>query len=213
MYIPAHFEEKDPAVLHALIRSHPFGTWVYPGPAGPVANHLPLLLDAAPGGPAVLTGHVARANRAWMDCGPGQSLVIFQGPEAYITPSWYEAKKADGKVVPTWNYAVVHAYGAPKIHDDREWLRAHVTRLTAVHEAGEESPWAPSDAPADYIDRMLAAIVGVEIPVERLEGKWKLGQNRTGADRLAAASGLSRRPDEGSREVGLLMARTGKPAG
>jgi len=212
MYIPKHFEERDRAVLHALIRAHPLGTWVTPVGGTLCVNHLPFLLHPDRGEHGTLVGHVARANSAWRECSrTAPSVVVFQGPQAYITPSWYPGKREHGKVVPTWNYAVVHAHGIPEVHDDREWLRRHVTELTAAHEAGEERPWEPADAPADFLDQMLAAIVGVEIPIATLEGKWKVGQNRNDADRRGAVAGLGLRHTEEAAAMAELVAQRRKP--
>lgn len=195
MYIPAHFAETRPAIMHALIGAHPLGTLVTLGSAGLDANHLPFEIDptATPGAPlGTLRAHVARANPVWRDFRPDlDSLVIFQGPQAYITPTWYaESKPTHGKVVPTWNYCVVHAHGPLVIRDDREWLRGMVTRLTQRFESTRPAPWAVADAPADFIDQQLAAIVGIEIPLTRLAGKWKVSQNRPAADRAGVVAGL-----------------------
>ena len=138
----------------------------------------------------VLMAHVARANAVWQSAGASEALVVFQGPAGYITPAWYPSKQAHGKAVPTWNYVVVHAYGAVRLIEDRQWLRAHVSTLTNTHEADRVPAWKITDAPADYIDRMLEAIVGVEITITRLIGKWKVSQNRTAADRAGVVSGL-----------------------
>jgi transcriptional regulator len=208
MYIPKHFEETDTRTLHALVRSHPLGAWVTPAPAGLVANHIPFLVHEERGTLGTLVGHVARANPVWQSFSTtSPSVVIFQGPQAYITPSWYPGKQEHGKVVPTWNYAVVHAHGSPVAIDDRDWLRAHVGELTRLHESTQAAPWAVADAPADFIEKMLSAIVGIEIPIERLEGKWKAGQNRTAPDQQGAAEGLRRSGDEASVAMADLMAR------
>jgi transcriptional regulator len=207
MYIPKHFEETDLRVLHALIEAHPLGAWVTPDGAGLMANHLPFLIKPDQGPLGTLVGHVARANGAWQAFSRTvQSLVIFQGPEAYITPSWYPSKQQHGRVVPTWNYAVVHAHGSPRTFEDRERLLAHVRELTARHEGREKAPWSVADAPGDFIDKMLGAIVGIEIPIERIEGKWKAGQNRSADDRLGAAAGLRRR-DGGSAMAAIMEGR------
>lgn len=191
MYVPSHFEESDRAVLHALIRAHPLGTWVTVSADGPTAEHIPFLLDTARGVHGTLLGHVARANGVWRTLSQqAASLVVFQGAESYVTPSWYPSKQAHGRVVPTWNYAVVHAHGAARAIDDREWLLSLVSRLTDTHEAGRPAPWQVGDAPADYIDKLLQQIVGIEIPLDRLTGKWKVSQNRPLEDRAGVASGL-----------------------
>lgn len=196
MYTPAHFEEKRPEVLHGLITTHPLGALVTLGATGLDANHIPFELAVGPGdGPlGTLRAHVARANPVWRDFTPDVGvLVLFQGPQAYISPTWYvESKPADGKVVPTWNYCVVHAHGPLVVRDDRAWLRAQVDRLVQRHEATQPKPWQMTDAPADYLEKQLAAIVGIEIPITRLAGKWKVSQNRPAADRAGVAAGLLR---------------------
>jgi transcriptional regulator len=212
MYLPRHFEETDAGVLHALIRAHPLGTWVTAGEGGLIANHIPFLLHPDRGPRGTLVGHVARANVAWRSFSRTvPSVVIFQGPEAYITPSWYPSKQEHGKVVPTWNYAVVHAHGIPTAIEDHDWLLAHVTELTRVHESAEEKPWAVGDAPREFIDKMLAAIVGIEIPIEVLEGKWKVNQNREPQDQRGAAAGLERRGTPESTEMAGLVRARAKP--
>ena len=195
MYLPAHFAESRAEVLHALIRSHPLGLLVTQNGDGSIAaNDIPFVLDASDdGSPGVLRAHVARANPLWRAArGDVESLVVFQGPQGYVSPAWYPGKAEHGKVVPTWNYVVVQARGALRAIDDREWLRAFVTRLTDRHEGPRPAPWAVTDAPADYIDTMLGAIVGIEMPVTSLIGKWKVSQNRPAADREGVAQGLVR---------------------
>lgn len=189
MYNPPHFREERPEVLHQAIREIAFATLVTEGPGGLDANHLPFLLDAERG---VLRGHVARANLVWKEARTDrEALVIFLGPDAYVTPSWYATKAVTGKVVPTWNYLTVHARGTLDFFDDAERLLALVTDLTDTHEAGRAQPWAITDAPARYIDTMLRAIVGVELKLTSLEGKWKLSQNRDEADREGVRAGLA----------------------
>lgn len=206
MYTPKHFEETDLGVLHALIDSHPLGAWVTQAHGGLVANHIPFLLHPARGALGTLVGHVARANPVWQACSRTvPSLVIFQGPEAYITPSWYPSKAKHGRVVPTWNYAVVHAHGLPAAIEDRDWLLAHVGELTRRHEAKQAEPWSVSDAPGDYLEKMVASIVGIEIPISRIEGKWKAGQNRNPEDRLGAAAGLRRLGEANPSAIAALM--------
>jgi transcriptional regulator len=192
MYLPAHFEEKRPEVLHALIRAEPLGLLVTQGDAGLQANSVPFVLDADPaGGPGILRAHVARANPLWRESRSGsESLVVFQGPQAYISPSFYPSKALHGKVVPTWNYIMVQARGTLRAVEDAAWLHAFVTRLTDRHEAPRAKPWAVNDAPADYIETMLGAIVGIEIVLTALVGKWKVSQNRSAADRAGVAHGL-----------------------
>ncbi len=192
MYEPRHFEQADPAALQALMREHPLALLVTTSADGSLAaNPVPLLYDAAAGTHGTLRGHVARANPVWRDTPAGsQVLAVFQGPEAYVSPSWYPSKREHGKAVPTWNYAVVQAQGPLLIHDDPQWLRNFLPQLTAAHEAHRADPWTLDDAPADYIEQMLKAIVGIEIPLTRLVGKWKVSQNRSASDREGVAAGL-----------------------
>lgn len=204
MYLPAHFEETRPAVLHALVQAHPLATWVVRDGDELIVNHVPFLLDAARGPHGTLVGHVARANPVWRQLGP--SVVVFQGPQAYVSPNWYPSKHAHGKAVPTWNYAVVHAHGTPRAIESRDALLAIVTRLTAAHEAASARPWAVSDAPADYIEKMLEAIVGIEMPVQRLIGKWKVTQNRGLPDRQGVAAGLRERGGDEALAMAELVA-------
>ena len=193
MYLPKHFEEARPEALHELIRAHPLGMLVTLNDAGLQANAVPFILDADPaGGPGILRAHVARANPLWRETRSDvEALVVFQGPQAYISPGWYPSKAEHGKVVPTWNYVMVQARGTLRAIDDADWLRAFVTRLTTKHEAVQARPWAVTDAPADYIDTMLRAIVGIEIPLTALIGKWKVSQNRPAADRAGVVAGLN----------------------
>jgi transcriptional regulator len=193
MYLPPVFQEERLEVLHALMRAHPLAALVTLSADGLVANHIPLLVNEEPAPLGTLVGHVARANPVWRDFSAEiPSLAIFSGPEHYISPSWYPSKAEHGKVVPTWNYASVHAYGQLSIHEDAEWLRALVTRLTATHESQFEQPWAVADAPATYVDGLLKGIVGIELRIDRIEGKWKMGQNRSAEDRQGAVAGLMR---------------------
>jgi transcriptional regulator len=203
VYIPDYHAETDLAVLHALIVAHPLGAWVTAGADGLVANHIPFLLDPARGEHGTLCAHVARANPVWRTL--SASVVLFQGPESYITPSWYPSKHQHGKAVPTWNYAVVHAHGLPRVQDDAAWLHAHLERLTATHEATQAVPWQLADAPADYTRRMIGAIVGIEIPIDRLAGKWKVSQNRPHADKLGVVAGLVGRGDAGATAMAELV--------
>ena len=201
MVIPEPFEERELAVLHGLIEAHPLGTWVTAAVAPLEVNHIPFALDRHGGEFGTLVGHVARVNPVWKSASATESVVVFQGPESYITPSWYPTKHEHGKAVPTWNYVVVHAYGVPRVIDDREWLRQHVSELTHRHEAGRAVPWHVSDAPSGYIDTLLGAIVGIEIPIARLVGKWKLSQNRALRDQLGVIAGLSETRDAKSQQM------------
>ena len=206
MYVPAQFAEQNVPVLHQLILRHPFGAWVALAERELNVNHLPFLLDPSPGPWGTLTGHVARANPIWRSFSRSQpSVIVFQGPQVYVTPSWYPSKAEHGKVVPTWNYAVVHAYGLPRAIENRDWLLDHVTRQTNLREAGAAAPWQVSDAPTDFVDGLLRGIVGIEIPITKLVGKWKVSQNRTRADRLGAAAGLFETGTSESAEMADLI--------
>lgn len=205
MYTPRHFEETRPQVLQSLIRQHPLATVVTQVDGELNANHIPLLFSAGPAPHGELQGHVARANPILNDLAhPHDVLMIFQGPNAYISPSWYEEKALTGKVVPTWNYLAVHAYGTVSIHDDPDWLREHLHRLTGEHEGAMAAPWQLEDAPDEYITRMLRGIVGIEFTISRIIGKWKLSQNKSAADQQAIAAGLDAR----ERPDGVALART-----
>ena len=204
MYLPAHFEETRTPVMHDLLRAHPLATWVVQGADGLEVNHIPFLIDPERGPFGTLVGHVARANPIWQQLGP--SVVVFQGPQAYVSPNWYPSKHAHGKAVPTWNYAVVHAHGTPRAIESRDALLDIVTRLTRVHEGGQAAPWAVSDAPSDFIDQMLKSIVGIEMPIERLVGKWKVSQNRSEPDRLGTVAGLRQQGDAQSVSMAALVA-------
>jgi len=195
VYIPKHFAETDVARMQALMRAHPLATLVSHGPDGLNANHIPWLLanDATPYG--TLQGHIARANPLWKTGNvAGEVLVVFQGDESYISPSGYATKTEHGKVVPTWNYAVVHAYGELRVIDDPVWVFAQISALTAANEAALPQPWVVTDAPADYTEKMLGAIVGLEITITRLLGKWKLSQNQPPANQTSLIRALAGTP-------------------
>jgi transcriptional regulator len=191
MYVPKHYSETRVEVLHEFIRANPLGALVTLTPSGLDANHIPFEIDPEPFPFGTLRGHIARANPLWRDVSQNtEALVIFSGPSAYVSPSWYPRKRETGKVVPTWLYAVVHAHGPLRIIDDKTWLRDFVETLTNRHEAGRYEPWKVSDAPADYIDRSISAIVGIEMPVTRLIGKWKVNQQRSAKDHAGVIEGL-----------------------
>jgi transcriptional regulator len=214
MYLPAHFREERLDVLHTFIREHGFATLVTQASDGLSADHIPLLLNAEAGPKGTLRGHVARANPVWKRAQPdSEVLVIFQGANGYVTPSWYATKRETGKVVPTWNYAAVHVHGPLRAIDDAEWLRHLVTDLTKVHESQFAQPWHVTDAPADFVDQMLKAIVGIEIPIARIEGKWKVSQNRPAVDRegVKAALRASGKPIDAA--MADMVAAAEKPAG
>ncbi len=192
MYVPSHFVESRTEVMHALIAAHPLGTLVTHGAGGLEADHIPFeIASAGPDAPhGMLRAHVARANPLWKK--DGDVMVVFQGASAYISPSLYEEKTVSGKVVPTWNYAVVHAHGPLRAIEDPVWLLGLLDRLSAAHERTRAMPWKIEDAPRQFIDKLLGAIVGIEIPVQRMQGKWKMSQNRSENDRrmIAEDTGL-----------------------
>ena len=215
MYLPQHFEETRPDVLHDLLRTHPLGLLITQDAAGELAaNNLPFMLDPDPaGGPGILRAHVARANPLWHEARTDvDALVVFQGPQAYISPSMYPSKAATGKVVPTWNYIMVQGRGRLRAVDDAHWLRAFVTRLTERHEAARPVPWAVADAPADYIETMLRAIVGIEIELTSLVGKWKVTQNRGVADRDGVVYGLRSQGDDEAQALATRIVGANTPS-
>ena len=205
MYLPDHFRVEDLVEMHALIRAHPFAALVSAGASGLYGTHLPTVLkDEGPFG--TIECHLSRANPHWKDLAEGgEAMMIFQGPEAYITPNWYPSKAEHGKTVPTWNYAIVHAYGRPAVMQDAVWLRRHVGELTDQQERGEAKPWAVSDAPERYIEVMLRGIVGFRFEIARLEGKWKMSQNREMKDRAGVVTGLGARGEGDDTEVAELV--------
>jgi transcriptional regulator len=215
VYLPAHFAEQRPEVLQALLRSQPLATLVTVGSGGLTADHIPLLYapGSDPAAPGILRGHVARANPLWREHTPEvEVLAIFQGPQHYVSPGWYPSKAEHGKVVPTWNYCTVHAHGRLRLHHDAGWLRSLVGELTARHEAGLARPWAVEDAPADYLEKMLAQIVGIEIELSRLTGKWKTSQNQPAANRAGVIAGLDASQDAQARAMADLVRATLPPA-
>lgn len=203
MYLPAHFEESRPEVLHAFIRQHPLGALVTHGANGLDANHIPFELNALHGEAGMLTAHVARANPIWREVSDGDEvLVIFRVADAYVSPNWYPSKHEFHKQVPTWNYMVVHAHGRIAIRDDERFVRGVVARLTRTHEASQPVPWKMTDSAPDYIDGMLKAIVGLEVEITRLVGKSKIGQNREARDVRGAGEALCA---QGDRLLGEAM--------
>jgi transcriptional regulator len=209
MYIPPAFRDDDIESIRATIRGARLASLVTATAEGPVATPLPLFLDESEGEHGVLYGHVAKANPQWQLAPIGHALAIFGGPDAYVTPSWYATKQETGKVVPTWNYIAVHAYGPVEFFQDPERLLDAVTRLTNRQEGARAKPWAVSDAPADFVAAQLRGIVGVRIPVVRFEGKRKMSQNRPEADRIGVAQGLAASNDAHDREVALLIPQPG----
>lgn len=212
MYLPTAFKEQSPEALHALMQAHPLGTLVTHGPDGLDANHIPFELDAAAGPNGLLRAHVARANPVWQQAADTEVLVIFRADDGYISPNWYPSKPEHHRHVPTWNYQVVHAHGVLRVHDDERFVRGLVARLTREHEARsqQQRPWKMGDAPPDYIDGLLKVIVGLEIQITRLVGKYKLGQNREERDRLGAAAGLDA---QGSHALAQAMQQASPKAG
>lgn len=191
MYIPAHFEQPDIGAMHELIRAYPFATLVTLSSDGLNANHIPLHLAVETSPFGVLSGHVARANPIWSDYAQDvEVLAVFQGLDAYISPSWYASKRETSKVAPTWNYAAVHAYGTVRIIDDAAWIRAQLEVLTDEHEAAFAEPWAVSDAPDDFTEKLIGAVVGIEMTITRLAGKWKVSQNQPPRNRAGVVQGL-----------------------
>lgn len=206
MYIPKHFAEPRVDVLHRLIDARPLSTLVTLTASGLNANHLPLHLSQEPGPFGTLRGHVARANPIWNDSIKDvEALAIFHGPDAYVSPSWYPTKAESGKVVPTWNYVVVHAYGSLQVIDDPVWLRAHLAALTAHNEAAFPEPWHPDDAPADFTEKLIGAIVGIEIVISRLTGKWKTSQNQPAENQAGVVRGLRTNGDTGATDMAALI--------
>jgi transcriptional regulator len=205
MYIPPAFKDDKIANIRATIRDARLANLVTSTADGLVATPLPLLLDESEGPNGTIYGHVAKANPQWRIPAIGEALAIFMGPEAYVTPSWYVTKQETGKVVPTWNYIAVHAYGAVEFFQDPERLLDVVTRLTNRHETPRENPWAVGDAPADFIAAQLRGIVGLRIPVTRFEGKRKMSQNRPAGDRVGVAAGLAASEHSRDREVAALI--------
>ena len=208
MYEPAHFIESNLSTLHALIKAHPLGLLVSSDADDVQANPLPFLLDATVGERGVLRVHLARANPQWRHLAQGaKMLVVFQGTDAYVTPSWYQTKKDHGKVVPTWNYVMVQVRGKVRIMDDPEWLHGQLSALTAEHEHGRSAQWSINDAPADFIEMQKRAIVGIEIDIDEIAGKWKVSQNRPAADRVGVVTGFH---EDGKNDMADLVRRYGK---
>ena len=206
MYQPPHFREDRLEVQHELIRNHPLGLIITSGPGGLQANHVPCLVYPEASARGTLRAHVARPNPQVKELAAvGECLVVFQGPQRYITPSWYVTKKENGKVVPTWNYVTVHAWGKPRVIEDAAWLRRQIEDLTALNEGRFSEPWKVSDAPEPYVASQIKGIIGIEIEIARIEGKWKVSQNRPTQDRAGVVEGL-RGADEAARTMAALVA-------
>ena len=206
MYQPPHFREESRAAQHALIRAHPLGLLVTAGPGGLMANPIPFLVDAV-GEHGTLRAHLARANPQGRELAAvAECLVVFQGPQGYVTPSWYASKREHGRVVPTWNYATGQAGGRPQVREAADWLHQQIADLTALRETARAAPWAVSDAPEPFVAAQVRALVGVEIPITRIEGKWKMSQNRPEADRHGVIAGF--RSEGESALAGLIAERS-----
>jgi transcriptional regulator len=210
MYLTPQFREDRLEVQHDLIRAQPLGILVTRTADGLTANAVPFLIDATASSKGTLRAHVARANAQWREFDPNyDALVVFQGVHRYITPSWYATKRDTGKVVPTWNYAIVQVYGKMVIHDDPEWLAGQIEHLTKSQELKREKPWAVSDAPREFVRQQMKAIVGIEIPISRIEGKWKVSQNRSQADRDGIVEGLIELGDGDGQAMATMVAAAG----
>ncbi|MER8403789.1 MULTISPECIES: FMN-binding negative transcriptional regulator [unclassified Mesorhizobium] len=212
MYQPPHFQETRPDVLHGLIRAHPLGLLVSNGAEGPVANAIPFLLDADVPPNGRLRAHLAKANPQWRllaDNPLAPVLVVFQGADAYVTPSWYETKRETGKVVPTWNYAIVQVRGSVTVIEDQDWLAEQISDLTMSQEGSRAAPWAVTDAPAPFIQSQIKGIVGLEIEITAISGKWKVSQNRPAADRVGVAEGLESETADSADMVRLVRSYGG----
>ncbi len=209
MYQPPHFREDDIEAHHGLIRAYPLGLLVSAGNGGLVANPIPFVIDSEASEKGTLRCHLARANSQWRDLQfVEECLVVFQGPDDYVTPSWYATKRETGKVVPTWNYVAVHAWGRPQVIEDTTWLRRQIDALTELQEAPRAGPWKVDDAPEPFVAAQMKGIVGVEISIARIEGKWKVSQNRPDADRAGVYAGL-REQGEASEHMAALVAERG----
>lgn len=210
MYTPKHFEEPRVDVLHELMRRHSLATLVTMGRNGLEANHIPLFLSPDPAPLGALRGHVSRSNPMWKNVDTGiEALAVFAGPDAYISPSWYATKRETGQAVPTWNYVVAHASGPLRVIEDPEWLRAHVEELTRAHEESRPEPWRIGDAPPDYIARLMAGIVGIEMTLSRIEGKWKVSQNQPPQNRAGVIEGLETSGGEAAAAIARLVRERG----
>jgi transcriptional regulator len=212
MYQPPHFREDRIEVQHALIRAQSLGLLITAGRDGLQANPLPFLIDAGGSERGTLRAHLARANPQWLELAAvAECLVVFQGPQQYISPSLYATKREHGKVVPTWNYITVHAWGRPQVIDDVAWLRRQVNDLTLHKEGSRPAPWYVSDAPEPFVAAQLKGIVGIEIPIARIEGKWKVSQNRPAGDQAGVIAGLRGNGDDAETMASLVAERSSRP--
>jgi transcriptional regulator len=209
MYEPPLHRQDDPAALYDLIRRHPLGLLVSHGARGLVANAIPFLVDPSVGKFGMLSAHMARANGQWRDLQrASEALVVFQGADHYISPSWYETKRETGKVVPTWNYVIVQARGVPRVIEDADWLRRQITALTLSQESPRPAPWAVGDAPEDFVAAQVRQIVGLEIEISDIRGKWKASQNRNPVDRAGVVAGLQDDGDTAALAMAEIVAET-----
>jgi transcriptional regulator len=209
MYLPKHFSERDPARLRSLIQRYPLGSLVTATESGLDANHLPFVFAETGSTAGTLHGHIARANPLWREGVRGAAaLVIFQGPNSFISPSWYPSERENARAVPTWNYAVVHVHGVLRFVDDPAWVRSHVEALTREHEGKRDPSWAVTDAPADFVEQMVAAVVGIEISITELVGKWKVSQNRSISDRVGVVEALEHEATPSGAAIAALMRET-----
>jgi transcriptional regulator len=212
MYLPAHFKESRIEVLHELMRARPLATLITRADSGLVANHIPVETLSEPFPHGLIRGHIARANPLWREYrADTEALAIFQGPQVYISPSFYPSKQQTGEVVPTWDYAVVHAHGTLRFFEDAAWLHALVERLTDSHESVRQQPWKVGDAPPPYLQKMLSAIVGFEFSIARLIGKWKVSQNHPAANRHGVVRGLRASGDADSTEIADMITSLDDP--
>jgi transcriptional regulator len=206
MYLPKYHALTDLGAMQAHIDHHPLGAWVCWGDNTLLANHIPFILDRTRGPQGRLMGHVSRANPVWRLLQSGAPCVVmFMGPQAYITPSWYPGKKEHGKVVPTWNYVAVHAHGVARAIDEAEWVLDMLNRLTDAQESARATPWKTGDAPSAYVRQKLRAIVGIEITIDRLEGRLKVSQDEDRADRVGTVAGLLQEPDTQAQAMASLV--------
>ncbi len=211
MYTPKQFDEPNVEIMHELVRAHPLATLVTLSASGLNANHIPFHLSALPAPFGMLQGHVARANPILSDLENNREvLAVFHGPDTYISPSWYATKKATGKVVPTWNYAVVHAYGHMRVVDDAAWLRVQLEALTTHNEASFAEPWAVADAPHEFTEKLIGSIVGIEMVISRLSGKWKVSQNQPQQNQASVIAGLKASGQQDSLAMALLVEAAAK---
>jgi transcriptional regulator len=207
MYLPHHFEESRISELHGLIAAHPLATLAVVANGEVFTAHLPMLITSGDGEFGTLRAHMPRSDPMWQQFAHASDVVaIFQGEQTYISPNWYPSKQATGKQVPTWNYAVVHAHGKPRAVEDADWLFAHLNEMTDVQEAGQRLPWKVSDAPSDFIDKLMTAIVGIEMPITRITGKWKMNQDEIREDQLGVVSHLQARQDATSQAIAKMVA-------